>query len=68
MSSKRKNDDKALPAKRGRKKKTDDDFESDGSEEVNDNAAVEEANAKVEILIDDETQHPLPEVICLAKK
>lgn len=61
MASKRKGDGKALPAKRGRKKKTDDDFESDTSDvggDVMDDSAVED----VEVLIqNDEVPTKLPE-------
>lgn len=61
MSAKRKGDANQLPSKRGRKKKTDDDFESDGSEdivEIPDDLAEKE----VEVLImDDETPNKLPE-------
>lgn len=60
MASKRKGDGKALPTKRGRKKKTDDDFESDTSDvgDVIDDSAVED----VEVLIqNDEVPTKLPE-------
>lgn len=63
MSSKRKSEAKPLPAKRGRKKKTDEDFESDPSEssdaEQNDTG---DGGKEVEVLImDDEVPSKLPE-------
>lgn len=62
MSAKRKSDAKPLPAKRGRKKKTDEDFESDASDGADD-LANDAADAKeVEVLImDDEAPSKLPE-------
>lgn len=62
MSAKRKSDAKPLPAKRGRKKKTDEDFESDASDGADD-LAQDAADAKeVEVLImDDEAPSKLPE-------
>lgn len=62
MSAKRKGDAHQLPTKRGRKKKTDEDFESDASEddiaEIEDNVAEKD----VEVLImDDEKPNKLPE-------
>lgn len=62
MSAKRKSDAKPLPAKRGRKKKTDDDFESDTSEGVNDAIDEKAAAPDVEVLImNDEIPGKLPE-------
>lgn len=64
MSTKRKSDGKAsLPAKRGRKKKTDEDFESDVSDSGGETVGDEpNAGQDVEVLIqDDEVPTKLPE-------
>ena len=63
MSAKRKSDAKPLPAKRGRKKKTDEDFESDASEGIEEVVADGGSNNKeVEVLIlNDEAPVKLPE-------
>lgn len=62
MATKRKSDTKPLPAKRGRKKKTDDDFESDTSEGVGDAIDEKTVAPDVEVLImNDEIPGKLPE-------
>ncbi|KAG4080625.1 hypothetical protein HA402_013155 [Bradysia odoriphaga] len=58
MSSKRKAD-KPLPAKRGRKKKTDDDFESDTSDTIDDD--VKTGDDIEVIIMNDEVPSKLPE-------
>lgn len=68
MSTKRLSDNniKALPAKRGRKKKTDDDFDSDTSDHENDIIDNPSGQDKVEVLIaNDDLDAKLPEVFIL---
>lgn len=64
MSSKRKSESKPLPAKRGRKKKTDEDFESDPSEASDTDGQDDgkDGGKEVEVLIhDDVVPSKLPE-------
>lgn len=60
MSAKRKSDAKPLPAKRGRKKKTDDDFESDTSDAIEDDVKTGGGDIEV-IIMNDEIPTKLPE-------
>lgn len=60
MSAKRKSDSKPLPAKRGRKKKTDDDFESDTSDAIEDDVKTGGGDIEV-IIMNDEVPTKLPE-------